>query len=56
MGLAGHRIALELWPQSHKDAYMGGSSDGDNESISEANCEVEHTGPRKTRQNKAISR
>ena len=46
----------EVVALSHKDAYRDGSSDNENESISEANREVEHTGPRKTRQNKAISR
>jgi hypothetical protein len=35
---------------------MDGRSDSENESVSEANSEVEYTGPRKTGQNEAISR
>ena len=46
----------EIVALSHKDAYMDGTRDSENESISETNSEVEHTGPRKTRQNKAISK
>lgn len=48
--------STEIVALNHKDAYLDGSSDSENESVSEANSEVEYTGPRKTGQNEAISR